>query len=383
MADPSKTETATPRRRQEARKRGQVARSPELTAALLLLTFLLFFRYAGHSLVAALGHEARFWWGSLASPQDLSAAGAAAAGAALLGRTLLALAPFLGLAMVVAIVVNIAQFGVVFTSETLNFKPENLNPMQGLQRIFSQRTLFEAGKGLAKLSLVAWVVYSTIRASFQELLLESVRPLDAAFGTAADLAWNLGLKVVLALLALAILDYLYQRYDYEKNLRMTRQEVKDEYRQAEGDPLVKARVRQLQREASRRRMISEVPKADVVITNPVHLAVALAYEPGAGKAPRVLARGARLLAERIKGIAREHRIPIYEDPPLAQALYPVRVGAELPPAMYHAVAQVLAFVYHANRKDKERVVLADAVDQRMREAAAATLNPGVRMVSRG
>jgi flagellar biosynthetic protein FlhB len=264
----------------------------------------------------------------------------------------------------VAVGANLAQFGVVFTSETLGFKPENLNPMQGLERIFSQRTLFDMVKGVVKLTLVAWVVYAAIRSSFQEMLLESVQPLGAAFGTAADLAWRLGLKVVLAL------------------LRMTRQEVKDEYRQSEGDPLVKARVRQLQREASRRRMISEIPKADVVITNPIHLAIAIAYEPGAGKAPRVLAKGSRLMAERIKEIARQHRVPIHEDPPLAHALFPVKVGAELPPALYHAVAQVLAFVYHANRHDKERVVLSEGVDRRMR-ASAVGAGPVGEAVTRG
>jgi flagellar biosynthetic protein FlhB len=372
VADPSKTESATPRRRQEARRKGQVARSTELTAALLLLAFLLFFRFAGHAIFAAMGEEARHWWATLGRHDEFTAPGVAAGGTALMGRALLALAPFLGLAAIVAVVANVAQFGIVFTSETLGLKPENLNPMQGLQRIFSQRTLFDMVKGVVKLSLIAWVVYAAIRGSFQDMLLESVQPVGAAFGTAADLAWRLGLKVVLALLALAVLDYLYQRYDFEKNLRMTRQEVKDEYRQSEGDPLVKARIRQLQREASRRRMISEIPKADVVITNPIHLAVAIAYEPGAGKAPRILAKGARLVAERIKDVAREHRIPIHEDPPLAQALFPVRVGAELPPALYHAVAQVLAFVYHANRKDKERVVLAEGTDTRMRQAAGMT-----------
>jgi len=368
VADPSKTETATPRRRQEARRKGQVARSTELTAAILLLAFLLFFRFAGHALVGALAGEARYWWATLGRRDEFTAGGVSAGGTALMARALLALAPLLLLAAIVAIAANLAQFGVVFTSETLSLKPENLNPMQGLQRVFSQRTLFEMAKGLLKLTLVGWVVYAAIRASLKDLLLESVQPVGAAFATATELAWRLGLKVVLALLALAVIDYLYQRYDFEKNLRMSRQEIKDEYRQSEGDPLVKARVRQLQREASRRRMISEIPKADVVITNPIHLAVAIAYEPGAGKAPRVLAKGARLVAERIKEVAREHRIPIHEDPPLAQALFPVRVGAELPPALYHAVAQVLAFVYHANKNDKERVVLAEGTDRRMRQA---------------
>lgn len=361
MADPSKSEPATPRRKQEARKRGQVARSPELTGALLLLAVLLFFRFAGGELIGAVEDEARGLWGNL-GPRDLIVERVASGGTEVLVRMLLALAPLLALVAAVAIGVNIAQFGVVFTTETIAFRPDHLDPVQGFKRVFSQRAFVELGRGLVKIALISWVFYGAYRSSHQEMILEAVQPVNAAFATAAELAWRLGIKIVLVLLAIAVLDYFYQRYNYERNLRMTRQEVKDEYKQTEGDPLVKARIRQLQREVSRRRMVSEIPGADVVITNPVHLAVALRYDPGENRPPSIVAKGARLLAERMKELARKHRVPLYEDPPLAQALFPLKVGSQVPPELFHTVAQVLAYVYHSGKRDKERRVLADMLD---------------------
>ncbi len=368
MADPSRSEPATAKRKQEARKRGQVPRSGELTSALVLLAVLIFFRVAGGGIVTTIGGEAAGWWGAL-SPRDPDPAGIVAAGVAGMGRLLLVIAPLLLLAAAVAIAANIAQIGVLFTTEPLAPKPDNLNPIQGFQRIFSQRSAVELVKHLLKLSLIIWVVWSSLAAGFRVMLTEQLMPAPAAFAASAELAWRVGLRVALVLLAIAVLDALYQRYAWERSLRMTRQEIKDEYRQLEGDPLVKARIRQLQREASRRRMIQEIPDADVVITNPLHLAVAIAYEPGTSKAPRLIAKGARLMAERIKETARSHGVPVVADAPLAQALYAIPVGTDLPAQLYQAVAQVLAFVYHAGRKDKAERAIRDAVERRARETA--------------
>jgi flagellar biosynthetic protein FlhB len=369
VADPSRSEPATPRRKREARERGQVARSGELTAALVLLAVLLFFRFAGAGLLQALGLEAARWWGRLGGG-DPSPETALASGLALLERMLSVLAPLLALAACVALVANVAQVGVLFTTRPIEPKLDNLNPVQGFQRIFSQRTAVDLAKSLIKLFLIAWVVYASIRGGFEAMIQESAMPVGAALATAGELAWRTGIRVVLVLLAIAFLDYLYQRDAWERSLRMTRQEVKDEFRQMEGDPLVKSRIRQLQREAARRRMISEVPRADVVITNPIHLAVAVRYDPGVSRAPSIVAKGARLVAERIKEVARANGVPIWEDPPLARALFEVRVGAELPPALYHAVAQILAYVYHAGRKDKAERAVADALERRARRAVA-------------
>jgi len=368
MADPARTEQATPRRKQEARKRGQIARSTELTAALVLLAMLMWFRYFGMDMLSALAGEARHYWGNLRG-NDFTVETAMSGGSALMFRGIAILAPLLLALMFVGILSNIAQFGILFTATPLTPKFDHLNPVSGFQRIFAMRTAVDLVKAVFKVGLVTWVAWSVISSSFSEMLMQCVRPVNVSAAAAGEMAFSLGIKVVLALLALAILDYIYQRWEYDRSLRMTRQEIRDEYRQLEGDPLVKARIRQLQREASRRRMISEIPKADVVITNPIHLAVAVRYDPGKSRAPQVVAKGARLLAERIKEIARANRVPLYEDPSLAQALFSVPAGGELPAALYHGVAQVLAFVYHANRKDKEREVMKDVTERRVNMAA--------------
>jgi len=370
VADPARTEEATPRRRQEARKRGQIARSTELTAALVLLAVLLFFKFYGGDLLGALAREARHWWGGLRGG-DISLERATAEGAGILFRSMIALAPLFALLVLVGILSNVAQFGVLFTAAPITPKLENLSPAAGFRRIFAVRTAVDMVKAFLKVGIVSWVAWSVLASSFKQVQLQAVQSVGGALSGAAGMAFGLGFKVVLALLALAILDYLYQRWEYSRSLRMTRQEVRDEFRQLEGDPLVKARIRQLQREASRRRMITEVPKADVVITNPVHLAVAIRYDPGKSRAPQVIAKGARLLAERIKEVARNHRVPLYEDPPLAQALFAVPVNSELPFSLYHAVAQVLAFVYHTNAREKERAAMRDIAERHVREAANA------------
>jgi flagellar biosynthetic protein FlhB len=367
MADPAKTEQATPRRKQEARKRGQIARSTELTAALVLLAMLMWFKYFGLDMLTAMAAEARHYWGNLRGT-DFTVETAMAGGSALIFRGILILAPLLLLLMFVGILSNIAQFGILFTTTPIEPKFDHLNPASGFKRIFALRTAVDMTKAIFKVALVTWVAWSVISSSFQDMLMQSVRPVNVSAAAAGAMAFSLGIKVVLALLAMAILDYLYQRWEYDRSLRMTRQEVRDEYRQLEGDPMVKARIRQLQREASRRRMITEIPKADVVITNPMHLAVVIKYDPGKSRAPQVIAKGARLLAERIKEVARTSHVPIYEDPPLAQSLFAVPVGGELPAALYHGVAQVLAFVYHANRKDKERAAMKDVAEGRVKVA---------------
>jgi len=367
MADPARTEQATPRRKQEARKRGQIARSTELTAALVLFAMLMWFRYFGLDMFTGMASEARYFWGNLGG-HEFTVEGIMAGGSALIFRCMMILAPLLLLLMFVGILSNIAQFGILFTTTPITPKFDHLNPASGFKRIFAMRTAVDMTKAVFKVALVTWVAWSVISSSFQDMLMQSVRPVNVSMAAAGQMAFSLGIKVVLALLALAIIDYLYQRWEYDRSLRMTRQEVRDEYRQLEGDPMVKARIRQLQREASRRRMITEIPKADVVITNPMHLAVAVRYDPGKSRAPQVVAKGARLLAERIKEVARSSRVPIYEDAPLAQSLFSVPVGGELPAALYHGVAQVLAFVYHANKKDKERDAMRDVTERSVKVA---------------
>ncbi len=340
-----RTERATPRRREEARRRGQVARSSELNSALVLLGTFLFLRYfAPWAAERFLGFA-----GSLLGelPRgELGAGFVARLGGELLSAFCWTCLPVLVVAFGSGLFANCIQVGFLFTGYPLSPRLDRINPVAGFQRLFSRRALLELLKALAKLGVVGYLTYGLVRKHldlFPRLLdmsvAESVRCL-------AVLTSDLVLRIGVLLLFLAVLDYAFQYWEHERALRMTRQELKEELRQYEGDPHVRARLRRRQRQRALSRMIQQVPKADVVITNPVHYAVALKYEPEKMAAPVVVAKGADHLALRIKEVAARHGVSIYEDPPLAQALYwGVEVGQEIPRALYEAVARVLAFVY--------------------------------------
>jgi len=338
-------EKPTPRRRQEARKRGQVARSVEVNSALILLATFFFLKYfsswAGLKLLAFTDqYFSQPWF------QDWNEA--------VLTEMILLVSPVLfqlclpvmGVAMLAGFFANYLQVGVLFSTYPLQPRLDRINPVEGFKRIFSRRALVELLKSLLKVIIVGYLAYVTIRANlglFPRLL---DMDLVDAVGSIGELCSTLVLRIGLLLLLLAVFDYAFQYWEHEKSLRMTRQELKEEYRHYEGDPQVRARIRQRQRQIALRRMMQEVPKADVVITNPVHYAVALRYVPEEMSAPVVLAKGVDHLALRIRAIAQEHGILIYEDPPLAQTLYwSVEVGDMIPVELYEAVARVLAFVY--------------------------------------
>ena len=241
---------------------------------------------------------------------------------------------------------HVAQFGFLFTTESLTPKMSRLSPINGLKRLFSLRSLVELAKSVLKVVTVGTAAFILIRSELHVvpgLVLSSVVDILAFTGW---VAFKICLGACGALIILAALDYAYQRWEHEKNLRMTKQEVKDEYKQTEGDPKVKARIRSIQLETARRRMMEAVPEADVVITNPTHLAVALRFDGTKMAAPCVVAKGAGHVAERIKQIAAEHGVPIVENRPLARTLIKtVDIGASIPAELYKAVAQILAYVY--------------------------------------
>ncbi|MBV9849490.1 MAG: flagellar biosynthesis protein FlhB [Armatimonadetes bacterium] len=347
---------ATPKRREEARKKGQVARSAELGAAATLLALILALHVllpgdAGLSLLrdtqAAFrfgGHDAL----TFGDVQRWQMTGLLWAGRLLLPTLLLALA--LGLA------VGVGQVGFHIAPEALAPQWQRVNPASGLKRLFSLRGTVELVKSLLKLLFIGGVCYGALHGVIAsgEMLGLTRKPLPEALGVVGGLLWMLGLRVAVALFILAIADYAYQKYDHEKNLRMSMSEIKQEMKQSEGDPQVKARVRRLQREMSKRRMMQDVPKATVVITNPTHYAVALHYEHGMG-APKVLAKGQDEIARRIKEIAQENNVPLVENKPLAQTLYrTVEIGDEIPADLYEAVAQVLAFVFRTYSRRPRR-----------------------------
>jgi flagellar biosynthetic protein FlhB len=240
---------------------------------------------------------------------------------------------------------------VLFSSKPLEPKMNRISPLAGVKRLFSPRGLVELAKGLFKVAMVAYVTYLTIAAEVSEFVTYMDMEVGQIFGLSGDVILTLGYRIVLLLLIMAILDYAFQRWDYEKNLRMTKQEVKEELKQQEGDPQQRARVRSLQREMSQRRMMGDVEQADVVVTNPTHIAVALKYKSDTMDAPIVLAKGQRLVAERIKELAREAGVPLVENKPLARALFKTaQIGEQIPEELFKAVAEVLAFVFQLRRR---------------------------------
>jgi flagellar biosynthetic protein FlhB len=346
---------ATPKRRQEARKKGQVARSAEFGAALTLLAVVLALHAllpgeGGLSLLRDLQAAFRF------SPHDAAFTFETVHQwhVRALGWEAKIIVPVLLLAVALGLVSGIGQVGFAVTPEALAPQWNRVNPATGLKRLLSMRGIVEAVKGLLKMSLVGGVCYATLRRAIEsgDLLRTMHEPLTQVISVVGGLIWTLGLRVSVILLILAVADYAYQRYEHEKSLKMSLTEIKQESKQSEGDPHIKAKVRRLQREMSKRRMMQDVPKADVVITNPTHFAVALTYAGGAS-APKVVAKGQDEVAARIREIAREHKVPLVENKPLARTLYSmVEIGREIPADLFEAVAQVLAFVYRTYGRRK-------------------------------
>jgi flagellar biosynthetic protein FlhB len=348
MADPGKTEKPTPRRIQDARERGQVARSLEVNTVVILFACLLMFRYGGGYIIGTLGEAARYSFGNLG--MHLGIETVQSLFLFVLWEIFRVIAPILGTILIVSLLVNYLQVGVLFTPKPLIPKWENVNPVAGFKKIFSMRSLVEAIKTCLKLALILWVSYATVKAAIPNLIPTMDMSSSDALQYIGLLTYKVLLRIIGVMFVIAILDYAYQRWHYMDSLKMTHQEVRDELKQSEGDPLMKSRVRQIQREIARARMFDAIPRADVVITNPSHVAVALEYKDKM-RAPRVLAKGERVVALRIKEAARQHNIPIVENPPLARALFKsCPVGADIPGDLYETVAEVLAFVYRMNRK---------------------------------
>lgn len=348
MADPGRTEKPTPRRIQEARERGQVARSVEINTVVILFVALMMFRYGGGYIMGTLGEAASFSFGNLGMNLGIETAHTLVL--FVLWEIFRIIAPVLAAIVVVSLLVNYFQVGVLFTHKPLVPKFENINPVEGFKKIFSMRTAVEAFKTVLKFLVIGWVAYATVKASIPQLIPAMDMPSSDALAFIGLLTYKVLLRILGVLFILAALDYAYQKWHYQDSLKMTRQEVRDELKQSEGDPMIKARIRQIQREIARRRMFDAIPRADVVITNPTHVAVALEYKEKM-RAPRLIAKGERVVAQRIKDSAREHGIPIVENPPLARSLFKsCPVGGDIPGDLYEAVAEVLAFVFRMNRK---------------------------------
>ena len=352
MAADDKTEQATPRKRQEVRRKGQVARSGEINAACGLLACLLALRVGGPYMASGLAGLIRAGF-ELAPVSTLSPRELSVGLMSLLLATGKILTPVLGAAAVAGLVGNVCQVGFNFTLQPLNPDWTRLNPIRGFARIFSMRALVELAKSLLKVVVVGWVAYSFLRHNYQLVAAMSAMSHTEIYATLGYLAWHLFLRAAGVLVIIAGADYFFQRFQFERSIRMTKQEVKDDWKRSEGDPLIKSRMRQRHRELSRARMMQEVARATVVVTNPVHVAVALRYVPQEMEAPEVVAKGQRLVAERIKEVARENGVPVVENPPLARALHQqVEVGRRIPADLYQTVAEIIAFVYRLSGKTR-------------------------------
>jgi flagellar biosynthetic protein FlhB len=346
-----KTEAPTPKRRSDARQRGEVARSTEINSVMVLLAGLIILRICAGWIYQEMCGSFRTTFDMIVRPSMTidSLMAVFTDNLMVTGRILLPVC--IGI-MIVGVIANVGQIGFLLTGKPLEPNLEKINPISGFKRLFSLRSIIELLKNILKIFIVAIVAYLTIKAEFDNALTMAHATAGAIMLFLLRVTFTIFFRVAMVLLVLAIMDFIYQRYEHEKKLRMSQQEIKDERKQMEGDPKVKARIRSLQMEMARRRMMREVPKATVVITNPTHLAIALKYVPAEMQTPVVVAKGKRLIAERIKQLAREADIPIVEDKPLARAMYDrVQPGDEVPADFYTAIAEVLAYVYRLrNRK---------------------------------
>ncbi len=340
-----RTEQATPRRLQQARERGQIPRSRELNTMGILLFGAAGLLVLGPSMLEGLMDLMR--WGFTLSPDqvfDPRQVGGMFEEALMGGVK--AMAPFLLVVLVVALVAPLALGGWSFAASGLSFKWEKLDPIKGLKRVFGLRGLMELAKALAKFLLVAGASVLLLWYQLDALVALGHQPLPVAVADAAYLVAYAFVALCAALILVAAVDVPFQLWQHARQLRMTRQEVKEEFKDTEGKPEVRSRIRNLQREIAQRRMMEEVPKADVIVTNPSHYAVALRYDPDTMAAPRVVAKGADLMAMRIRQVGVKHGVPEVSAPPLARAIYfSVKLNQEIPASLYVAVAQVLAYVY--------------------------------------
>ena len=347
-----KTEPATQKKLEDARKEGKVAKSKDLTQGIdLLVLFLLikvFVSYMGERFMnlfqSTIGRMAEFME---VNRKDLSmqAVGIVLGNAIL--ELLLIIWPFLVFGFVITFIVTVYQVGWKVTAKPMEPKLSKFNPINGFKRIFSKDSLFELLKSLVKVGVIAYVAYTNIVDEANNLFILYDISLNQAIALVGSIIIEFGIEISVIFIVIGLIDYIYQKWKFGEDMKMTKQEVKDEYKNTEGDPQIKGRIRQKMREASQRRMMQDVPKADVVITNPTHFAVAIKYDAEVSRAPIVVAKGEDYLAQKIKEVARENHVEIVENKPLARMLYHnVDIGAEIPPELYQAVAEVLAMVYH-------------------------------------
>ena len=349
-SEQEKTEQATPKRLQEMREKGQVAKSREVPSIAVLVASLFVFYFLGATMIKEFMELMRWAFENSGSVM-LKESTIRWLLAEYLRRCWGIVAPLLVAIIAVGLLSNYLQVGFIFSFESIVPKLSKLDPIKGFTKIFSKETLVELVKNIFKILIVGSVTYLTVRGELDNIIPIMDMEVWSILGYMGSVCFKIIFRTSWVLIVLALLDYAFQRWNFQQDAKMSKQEVKDEFKQREGDPLVRSRIKQVQREMARKRMMEAVPRADVVITNPVHLAVVVEYNSQQMMSPKVTAKGSRLIAERIKEVAREYQVPIIEDKPLAQALFSgVEIGQEIPIVFYKAVAEILAYVYRLKNK---------------------------------
>lgn len=346
-----KTEEPTGKKLKDARNDGKVTKSKELTAAFQLLVLFLvlkiFIGFVGESFLEVF-HRVYDGIGEFVASNegDYSPVVFSALISDTMQKMLVILLPFFVFGVIISFLVSVVQVGWKVTTKPMEPKLSKFNPINGFKRILSKEALFNLLMSIVKIAVIGAIAFFSVRDSAGAIFVMYEMSVKQAVAMVGEIIIDTGIKISLVYMIVGVVDWFYQKHKFHEDMKMTKQEVKDEYKNTEGDPKVKGQIRGKMQEASRRRMMQDVPKADVVITNPTHLAVALRYTEKVDKAPVVVAKGADYLAQKIKDVARESRIPIVEDKPLARALYgTVEIGYEIPPELYGMVAEVLAAIY--------------------------------------
>ncbi|HLS20398.1 MAG TPA: flagellar biosynthesis protein FlhB [Bacillota bacterium] len=345
-----KTEKATPRKRQDEREKGRVAKSQDVnTAIILLFSFMMLAFYGSYMKdhMATLYHQTFtnyiHWEINEQSLMQLIND--------LFIQLAMIVVPIMLVTFIASVGANLLQIGFLFTTEPLKFDLKKLDPIQGAKRIFSIRALVELLKSLLKILLISIITFFVIWLFKDDMMMLSFKSIHESIAFFGRTTIVMGISAIIALLFLAVLDYMYQKYDFEKNIRMSKQDIKDEHKDIEGDPLIKSKMKEKQREFAMRRMMSEIPTADVVITNPTHFAVALKYDEHKASAPYIIAMGKDDIALKIIEVAKANDIATVENPPLARSLYhSLDIGDIIPEKFYEAIAEVLAYVYQLENR---------------------------------
>lgn len=346
-----KTEPATSKKLKEARDDGKVAKSKELTSAFDLIVLFLVLKVFISTV--GTGFLEVFYYVYNTMPDfvsinavDLSSKAVSNFFAVIFMKMLIIVAPFFIFGFVINVVISVLQVGWKVSAKPMKPKLDRFDPMNGFKKMFSKDSLFELFKSILKIGVIVYVAYTSIKGEKNDIFILYDMPLNQALALCGEVIINTGLKISIVYLIIGFADFIYQRFRFNEEMKMSKQEVKDEYKNTEGNPEIKGRQRQRMREASRQRMMQDVPKADVVITNPTHLAVAIKYDPEKAKAPIVVAKGEDFLAQKIRETAKENHIEIIENKPLARMLYAnVEIGEAIPPELYQTVAEILAMVY--------------------------------------